>query len=69
MSTGRRAKQRKAYKAIFVCMATKAIHLELVGELTSNSFIGAFRRFVARRGACTHLWSDHGRNFVGAKKL
>lgn len=68
MSRGRGAKQSKAYIAIFVCMATKAIHLELVGDLTSESFIGAFRRFVARRGRCTHLYSDQGRNFVGANK-
>lgn len=68
MSKGRGAKTRKAYIAIFVCMATKAIHLELVGDLTSESFIGAFNRFVARRGRCAHIWSDHGRNFVGANK-
>lgn len=68
MSRGRGAKQNKAYIAIFICMATKAIHLELVGDLTSDSFIGAFRRFVARRGRCSHLWSDQGRNFVGANK-
>lgn len=68
MSKGRGAKQYKAYIAIFVCMATKAIHLELVGDLTSQSFVGAFRRFVARRGRCTHLYSDQGRNFVGANK-
>ncbi|XP_072934961.1 uncharacterized protein [Epargyreus clarus] len=68
MSKGRGAEQSKAYIAIFVCMATKAIHLELVGDLTSQSFVGAFHRFVARRGRCTHLYSDQGRNFVGANK-
>lgn len=69
ISRGRGAKSSKAYIAIFVCMATKAIHLELVGDMTSESFIGAFHRFVARRGRCTHIWSDQGRNFVGANKL
>nr|XP_026486537.1 uncharacterized protein LOC113393726 [Vanessa tameamea] len=49
-------------------MSTKAIHIELVGDLTSQAFIGAFRRFVARRGRCSHLWSDQGKNFVGANK-
>lgn len=68
MSKGRGAKTNKAYIAIFVCMATKAIHLELVGDLTSAAFIGAFRRFVSRRGICNHLWSDQGRNFIGANK-
>lgn len=68
MSRGRGAKTNKAYISIFVCMATKAIHLELVGNLTSQSFIGAFQRFIARRGMCSHIWSDQGRNFVGANK-
>lgn len=68
MSKGRGAKLNKSYIAIFICMATKAIHLELVGDLTSESFIGAFHRFIARRGRCTHIWSDQGRNFVGANK-
>lgn len=48
-------------------MATKAIHLELVSDLTSAAFIAAFRRFVARRGLCTDLYSDCGTNFKGAK--
>lgn len=68
MSKGRGSKSVKAYVAIFICMATKAIHIELVGDLTSEAFIGAFRRFVARRGKCSHIWSDQGRNFVGANK-
>ncbi|MBF2463472.1 hypothetical protein ICI39_14165, partial [Listeria welshimeri] len=68
MSKSRGAKTTKAYIAIFVCMSTKAIHLELVGDMTSDSFIAAMRRFIARRGRCAHLWSDQGRNFVGANK-
>ncbi|CAK1579069.1 unnamed protein product [Parnassius mnemosyne] len=69
ISRGRGARTNKAYIALFVCMSTKAIHLELVGDLTSDAFIGAFRRFVARRGRCAHIWSDQGRNFVGANRI
>ncbi|XP_064074467.1 uncharacterized protein LOC113393726 [Vanessa tameamea] len=68
MTKGRGNKTIKTYIAIFICMSTKAIHIELVGDLTSQAFIGAFRRFVARRGRCSHLWSDQGKNFVGANK-
>ncbi|XP_045534341.1 uncharacterized protein LOC123721079 [Papilio machaon] len=68
MCKGRGNRTTKTYIAIFICTATKAIHIELVGDLTSEAFIGAFRRFVSRRGKCSHLWSDQGRNFVGADK-
>ncbi|XP_063363671.1 uncharacterized protein LOC134652418 [Cydia amplana] len=68
MSKGRGAKTTKTYVAIFICLSVKCIHLELVSDLTSEAFIAAFKRFVARRGRCNHLWSDQGRNFVGANK-
>ena len=51
---------------IFVSLTVKVVHLELVSDLTSEAFIGALRRFVARRGYPHLIWSDHGKNFVGA---
>jgi len=47
-------------------MATKAIHLELVSDLTTENFIMALRRFVCRRGRPAKISSDNGTNFVGA---
>lgn len=62
----RRAAPGKAYVAVFVCFTTKAVHLELVGDLSTAKFIQALRRFVARRGLCAEIFSDNGRNFIGA---
>ncbi|GFV35014.1 integrase catalytic domain-containing protein [Trichonephila clavipes] len=47
----RGTKSTKGYIALFVCLATKAVHMEAVGDLTTDSFIAALRRFSARRGA------------------
>ncbi|XP_055604159.1 uncharacterized protein LOC129752396 [Uranotaenia lowii] len=63
----RRASPSKAFVAVFICFSTKAVHLELVPDLTTIKFLQAFKRFVARRGLCTDVYSDNGTNFVGAK--
>lgn len=62
----RKAAPTKAYVAVFVCFSTKAVHLELVADLTTAKFLQAFRRFVSRRGLCSHVYTDNGKNFVGA---
>ena len=54
------------YVAIFVCLTSKAVHIELVSDLTSEAFIAALRRFIARRGFCSSIHSDNDTNFVGA---
>ena len=65
---GRSTQLIKAYIAVFVCFIVKAVHLELVSDLTTDSFIAALKRFVARRGKCSCIYSDNARNFVGASK-
>lgn len=65
---GRSQVKDKAYVALFVCFATKAVHLELVGDLTTVSFIAALKRFIGRRGKCLNLYTDNATNFVGANK-
>ncbi len=49
-------------------LPVKAVHIELVSDLTSESFIACLRRFIARRGKPTLMWSDHGTNFVGVAR-
>lgn len=57
----------KAYIAIFCCFSTKAVHLELVSDLTTDAFIGAIKRFTGRRGHCQNLYCDNATNFVGTR--
>jgi hypothetical protein len=63
---GRGSKVVKVYIVVFVCFTTKAIHLELVGDLTSDNYLQALRRFISRRGKPINIYSDNGTSFVGA---
>lgn len=58
----------KAYVAVFVCMASRAVHLELVSDLTSDAFLAALSRLSSRRGRVHELYSDNGTTFHGADK-
>ena len=64
----RKPKLVKTYVCVFVSLTIKAVHLELVSDLTTDAFIATLRRFIARRGKPTLIWSDHGTNFVGAAR-
>ena len=58
----------KPYVRIFMSTSVKAVHLEVVSNL-SESFIASLRRFVARKEKPSSIWSDHGTNFVGANRV
>ena len=60
------AAENKRWAIIFTCFSTRAVHIELVEDLSSSSIINAMRRFVALRGPEKEVWSDRGTNFVGA---
>ncbi|GBO10230.1 hypothetical protein AVEN_167601-1, partial [Araneus ventricosus] len=56
----------KIYVAIFICLSTKAIHLETVSDLSSEAFIASLKRFIARRKMAMII-TDNATNFKGAK--
>ena len=58
--------RHKRYGVIFTCMASRAVHIEVVHSLEAQSFIMAFQRFCARRGTPVSCKSDRGTNIVGA---
>ena len=58
----------KAYVCVFVSLTVKAVHLELVSDLSSEAFIATLRRFISHRGKPSLIWSDNGTKFVGASR-
>ncbi len=59
----RRPVMLKAYVCIFVCISTKAVHLELCADLTTPEFMAALHHFCNRRGTPADIYSDNGTNF------
>ena len=57
----------KRYGALFTCLVSRAIHIEVSNTLNTDSFLQALRRFVARRGPVRQIRCDNGTNFIGAK--
>ena len=69
--TRRNQETLKTYRVIFTCLDTRAFHIELSGELATDSFILSLRRFRTRsrnRGHVNIMQSDNGTNFIGAVK-
>lgn len=58
----------KRYGVLFTCMSCRAIHLEIVNSLETDSLINAIRRFIARRGQVKSIFCDNGTNLVGAER-
>lgn len=54
---------KKSYIALFTCAVTRAIHLELVTDMSTAKFLLAFRRFLSRRGTCHTVYSDNAKSF------
>lgn len=65
---GRGGRISKCYLALFVCLSTKALHLEIVSDLTCKCFLMALKRFISRRGIPSNIYSDNGKNFVAAHR-
>ncbi|CDW57723.1 Peptidase A17 and DUF1759 and DUF1758 domain cont aining protein [Trichuris trichiura] len=64
----RRRTCEKAYICLFTCMTTRAIHLELVTDMTAARFVLALRRFFARRGRPAIIQSDNFKTFKSASR-
>ena len=56
----------KKYGLVITCLALRAIHIELLEDLSTDAFILGLRCFIALRGKVRSLYCDRGTNFVGA---
>ena len=56
----------KRYGLVFTCMSSRAVHIEMLDDLTSDAFINSFRCFVSLRGNVQVLRCDNGTNLAGA---
>ena len=57
----------KRYGALFTCLASRAVHIEVEDSLETDSLINALRRFICRRGSVREIRCDRGTNFIGAE--
>ncbi|KAL0151955.1 hypothetical protein M9458_052762 [Cirrhinus mrigala] len=64
--TGRR--NEKKWGIIFKCLTTRAVYIDILHSLETDSFLMALRRFMARRGKPHELLSDQGTNFRGGER-
>ncbi|XP_020601434.1 uncharacterized protein LOC110040534 [Orbicella faveolata] len=62
----RSKRSNKTYIAIFTCASSHAIHLEIVPDLSTSSFVRCFKRFIFRRGLPQFVISDNGKTFKGS---
>ena len=63
----RNRKKIKVHVSVFICMTIKAIHVEVVRDLSTEGFLGTLRRFMSRRGKPQSIYSDNATNFQGAR--
>ena len=65
----RSGETQKLYVCLFTCVATRAVHLQLINSLSAEAFVLCLRRFVAKCSLPSKLLSDNGTNFVAVSKF
>lgn len=58
----------KRWIMIFTCLTFRAVHLEMLNDMSTDECLSAIRRFQARRGKNSRFYSDCGTNFVSADR-
>jgi len=66
VAVGRRTEKR--FGVLTCCGTTRSIDLDYTHSMSADSYILAHRRFVAVRGKPKVLYTDNGKNLVGAER-
>ena len=66
---GQKGSMIKTYIVLFTCCLTRAIHLELVTDMNTSSFLNCFKRFATRRGTPNLVVSDNAKTFKAMQKF
>ena len=61
--------KRKVWICLFTCVAVRAVHLEIIDDMSANQFLMALRRFISRRGKPTEIICDNAKQFKATKKV
>ena len=59
-------KEVKKYGALYTCLSSRAIHIEVVHSLSTDSFILGLRDFIGRRRIVRMIRSDNRTSFIDA---
>ena len=62
--TRRTKGEQKVWVVIFVCLVSRAVHVELITSLDTNAFRNSLQRFISIRGTPKLIRSDNGTNIV-----
>ena len=63
----RNANLLKRYAAVFLCIPTRAVYLEVFSKLSKDKFLACFARFTSRKDVPKAMFFENGRNLLGAK--
>jgi hypothetical protein len=55
----------KVYISLYTCSSSRALHLDLVPDMSSEAFVRSLERFIGRRGIPALIISDNGKTFKG----
>ena len=59
---------RKVWICLYTCCVTRAVHLDVVPDMTAQAFIRSFKCFTSRRGFPVKIISDNAKTFKSAAK-